>query len=234
VSELSIRHGTVWRGRRAVLDAASLKVAAPAAIAVVGINGSGKSSLFMQLAGTLRRGTAEIRNDGRPVSVALVPQTPALPGWLGVEQVARLYGSEFGPLTGRMPALHLDELAGRRASALSAGQRQVLSIALALARSADLTLLDEPFSALDFRRRLGVLELLRQRLEDGGSIMLSSQSSADLVDLGEHFVVIRDGSYVFNGTRLELGRGVDPGGMDEPAGNDERGRIEHTLLQLLT
>lgn len=220
---LDIRHGYVRRRRRTVLEAGRISVDAPAALAVVGVNGSGKSSLFMQLTDTLAsRGRATLTFDGRHPSTAYVPQVPALPGWLDAEQTAKLYGLRFRDLVDTMTGLHLAEISGRPVSRLSTGERQILTIALALGRDADLTLLDEPFSALDFRRRLGTLELLRQRRDTGRAIVMSSQTAADLTDVCGHFVVIRDGRYIFDGRGGELADDADPR------------RIERRLLELLT
>jgi ABC-type multidrug transport system ATPase subunit len=221
---LEISHGVVRRGRTTVLEAGELRVEMPAALAVVGINGSGKSSLFMQLTDVLMsRGTASIRVDSRPASLAYVPQEPALPGWLRVERAAGLYGLRFAELLDGMPGLHLDELRGRTCATLSVGQRQVLAVALALGRDADVTLLDEPFAALDFRRRVGTLDLLRERRDSGRAFILSSQSAADLIDVCGHFAVIRDGRYVFDGPIAALARDA----------RDERA-VERRLLELLT
>lgn len=219
---LDIRHRAVRRGRRTVLEPGHFSFELPAALAVVGINGSGKSSLFMQLTDTLTdRSAASITIEGRRPSIAYVPQVPALPGWLKADRIAAMYGLEFGDLMARMPGLHLDELASLKSRNLSVGQRQALAIAVALGRNADVTLLDEPFSALDFRRRIGTLELLRQHMAAGRGIILSSQSAADLIELCDRFAVIRDGRYVFNGTRSELASG------------DGR-EVEQRLLELLT
>jgi ABC-type multidrug transport system ATPase subunit len=220
---LDIRHGTVRRGRRDVLEAGHIAFELPAALAVVGINGSGKSSLFMQLTDSLAaRGVGAITIDGRPASLAYVPQVPALPGWLRADRIARMYGLEFDDLITRMPGLYLTEVAKHTFSNLSVGQRQALAVAVALGRNADVTLLDEPFSALDFRRRVGTIELLRQRVAEGRGVILSSQSAADLIDICNRFAVIRDGRYVFSGSRSDLG-----------AGDDERD-MEQRLLELLT
>jgi ABC-2 type transport system ATP-binding protein len=220
---VEITHGSVRRGATRVLEPGRITVDAGTALAVVGINGSGKSSLFMQLTDTLAsRGTATIMLDGRRASLAYVPQVPGLPGWLRAERIARMFGLRFDALVQSMPGLHLTEVAGQKAMALSVGQRQALAIALALGRYADVTLLDEPFSALDFRRRIGALELLARHCHEGRTVVLSSQSAADLISLCDHFVVIREGRYVFNGRRTDLGHG-----------SDDR-RIEQRLLQLLT
>jgi ABC-2 type transport system ATP-binding protein len=220
---IEIRHGVIRRGRRRVLEAGHVVVDDSASLAVVGINGSGKSSLFMQLTDTLAaRGTATVSFDGRPATLAYVPQAPALPGWLRVESAAAMYRLSFDMLVETMPALHLSEVAGRRTSTLSIGQRQVVAIALALGRNADVTILDEPFAALDFRRRIGVLDLLRERRDAGRGIILSSQAAADLIELCDRFTVIRDGRYVFDGRRSDLA-----------ASADDRD-VERRLLHLLT
>jgi ABC-type multidrug transport system ATPase subunit len=238
---LEITHTVIRRGRRTVLEPGHLTAALPSAIAVVGINGSGKSSLFMRLTDTLAgAGSASMTIDGRRASVAYVPQTPALPGWLGAGHVAELCGLSFDALAAGMPGLHLAEIGREKAAALSVGQRQSLAIALALGREADVTILDEPFSALDFRRRIGTLDMLRQWKDAGRAILLSSQSAADLVDLCDRFIVIRDSRYVFSGTRAELAGSradADPpragsrtGGHEHP---DDR-LVEQRLLELLT
>lgn len=222
---LVIRHGPVLRGRRLVLEPGVVDVPLPAAVGVVGINGSGKSSLFMALAGVLRhRRVATVTVGGAAGSIAWAPQTPALPDWLSVEDVARLYGVRFADLQAAMPGLHLKELAGQRASVLSVGQRQALCLALALGLNAALTLLDEPFSALDFRRRLGALSLLAEwhRKHPERALFMSSQTSTDLLNLCDHFIVLRSGRYAFNGPARELAAG----------GRDSA--LEDRLLHLLT
>lgn len=221
--KLEITHGPVRRGRRHVLDAGEVALELPGALAIVGINGSGKSSLFMQLADTLAsRGSASVRIDGRPATLAWVPQTPALPHWLRPEDTARMYGMSFDTLLRDMPGLYLDELRGRRFGSLSLGQQQALAIAVALGRNAPVTMLDEPFSALDFRRRRGALDLLRERRDAGDAIVLSSQAASDLLEICDRFLVLRDGRHIFDGTREDLA-----------AGGDDR-RIEQRLLELLT
>jgi ABC-2 type transport system ATP-binding protein len=221
---LRIRHGPIRRGHRSVLEAAHFEVPLPATIGIVGVNGSGKSSLFMALAGVLprRRGAAEVSVRSTSAGVAYVPQSPVFPDWLVVEAIARLYATDFSDLQERMPALYLQELAGQRSGALSNGQRQALAIAIALGRAADITLMDEPFAALDFRRRIGALELLQQWRQDHpeSAVLLASQASADLAGLCDHFLVLRDGRYAYRGPVGRLA-----------AYDDD---VERQLLRLLT
>lgn len=223
MSELLIRYDEVRRGGRRVLESGEVRTVWPMAVGLVGINGSGKSSLFMQLAGALSgsRGGA-IQVAGREATLAYVPQHPSLPPWLTAPQAARLYGLSFSRLTRSMERLYLHELGDAPCRRLSLGQQQALAIALALGQDADVTLLDEPFSALDFRRRIGALELVRERVVSGrGAVVVASQAATDLSAVCGHYLVLRDGAVAFNGSPADLA----------PDGD---GMIEDRLLALLT
>jgi zinc/manganese transport system ATP-binding protein len=205
---LLIDHGPLRRGGRLVLEASRLELPLPAGVGVAGVNGSGKSSLFMALAGVLQGAQSRLAAaDGTQPRLALVTQEAALPEWLDAAGTARLYGTELDVLAERYPGLYLDELAGRRVAALSSGQRQALALALALACATDLVLLDEPFAALDFRRRAGALDAVRGWREAGASraFLVSSQVASDLTALCDHFIVLRRGRVVFSGPRARLG-----------------------------
>jgi ABC-type multidrug transport system ATPase subunit len=225
-----LRHGPVRRGHRAVLQAASVTVPAAGVIGVVGVNGAGKSTLFHALAGTLAGGAAAISGlDHDPgAAIAFAPQETALPDWLSVADVARLYGTTIDEVADRSPGLLIEELVRHQAHTLSAGQRQALSVALALAAQLPLTLLDEPFAPLDFRRRLGLVRLLRERRGEhaGGIVLLSSQSAADLLDTCDWILVLRDGCYVHSGAAASLTAGIA-----DPA--KARQRFEEAVLTLL-
>lgn len=208
---LHIEYPEVRRGRRRVLEADTIVAPAPAAVGIIGVNGSGKTSLFMHLADVLvaaRRTPSRVRLGGGRPEIAWVTQTPALPEWLDASGIALLYGLSFNAMSERMPGLHLDELRGRTVGSMSLGQRQALAIALALGTHAGLILMDEPFSALDFRRRHAVLHLLRERSAAGTALLLSSQVLGDLLDVCNHLVVLREGRQLFQGSPAQLGGGT--------------------------
>src|SRR5688500_5445285 len=143
-----LRHDDIRRGRRVVLRAGEITAALPAAIAVVGANGSGKTSLFMHVTRTLvrQRTDATVLLRGEPVrTIGYVAQSFPLPPWLRAKHAAPLFGSDYDDLCARMPGLHLDELRDERIDRLSPGQRQALSFAFALGTDTRMLVLDEPF-----------------------------------------------------------------------------------------
>lgn len=227
-----LKHGAIRRGGRVVLPPAALRLPATGTVGVVGVNGAGKSTLFQALAGALRPSLGTATLEPRPASaaVAWAPQQPAFPGWLDVACVAWLYGIELTDLFDRFPGLLLEELGGKRAGSLSVGQRQALSVALALALDAPLTILDEPFASLDFRRRVGLVRhlLARRAPHARGITLVSSQSAADLLETCDWVVVMREGEYIFSGEVAELAESSDAVG-----GGEARQRLEQALLALL-
>ena len=227
MSRLRIHHGDVFRGRHHVLHGGRIETALPAAVAIVGVNGSGKTSLFLHLCDALlrRKQQADLHVGDSPARIAFAPQAPSLPEWLTPAGAAALYGLDFDRLHADLPGLHLDEIAGKRFGSMSVGQQQALGVALAVGRDANLLILDEPFAALDFRRRIALIDALAAwKSRDGErALLLSSQNASDLVELCEHFVVLRDGRYVFNGPRDEL-----------TGGAIDASTAERKLLQLLT
>ena len=116
---------------------------------------------------------------------------------------AELYGFARGDRTKRVnAALQLtraDELAGRRLQALSRGEQQRAGLARALIHNPDLLLLDEPAAGLDPHARVELKDLLRLLRERGKTVFLSSHVLADLEEICDDLVVIRNGNVIFSG-----------------------------------
>ncbi|MES0835765.1 ABC transporter ATP-binding protein [Nocardiopsis tropica] len=166
-----------------VLSGVDLTVEPGEVVAVLGANGVGKTTLLRCLAG-LQSASGSVSVLGRPPvdepgfwrEVALVGDEPTWYPGLSVREHLELMRGVHGP--GRLEvgaALDLFELGGcadRAPSSLSTGQRQRLSLAMALLRPSRLLLLDEPERGLDaaFRERLG--GLLAVYADDGGTVVM--------------------------------------------------------------
>ncbi|MEO5510072.1 MAG: ATP-binding cassette domain-containing protein [Longimicrobiales bacterium] len=220
MSTIRIEHDTILRGRTAVLHEGMVEIPGEGVTGLVGINGAGKTTLMMHQAGVLAGGPepAEV--------IGYSPQRPDFPAWLNAAQIARLFGLDLHTLRERFPGLQLDELEAPAPGTLSVGQTQALSTALALGLDARVTCLDEPFAPLDFRRRIGLSEILASAgRARSGAVVVASQSASELLDVCSWILVLRAGRYVFTGPVAELA-GIG-------AAEERRGRLERRILALL-
>ena len=194
-----------FRGNR-VISNVSLVLHRGESLAIIGLNGSGKTSLLRSIAGILEEVSGEIRVDGR---IGMVFQDPDLSlfgttveenllfSLSGCEDNGEIISSKIETSLQRYSIV---ELRKRDILSLSGGERQRVALAAATIVSSDLLLLDEPFSMLnrrDIKNMLGILNLLKER---GTSIVLSTNRFSDLSNF-DSFLVLADGSTVFFGSR---------------------------------
>ncbi|RKS09253.1 heme ABC exporter ATP-binding subunit CcmA [Nocardiopsis sp. Huas11] len=170
-------------GGAPVLRGVDLTVAPGEVVAVLGANGVGKTTLLRCLAG-LQRATGQVSVLGRPPvdepafwrEVVMVGDEPTWYPGLTAGEHLELMRAVHGP--GRLEAgaaLELFELTGcadRAPSSLSTGQRQRLSLAMALLRQSRLLLLDEPERGLDAAFRDRLAGLLTAYAAEGGTVVM--------------------------------------------------------------
>jgi ABC-type multidrug transport system ATPase subunit len=163
-------------GRRRVLAGLDLEVAAGQMVAVVGENGTGKTTLLRILAGDLRPDAGSVAIRGRP---GYCPQTVVLDEALTVGQNLRYFQAAYGiGRTGRAGEL-IERLgyAGcrdQRAGTLSGGTKQKLSLTLALMHDPPVLLLDEPYQGFDWQTYLAFWELARDLRDRGTATVVIS------------------------------------------------------------
>jgi iron complex transport system ATP-binding protein len=190
--------------------------------ALIGPNGCGKSTLIRLLAGILKPSEGEVLLAGLPIAgmdsyartrkMAYVPQTVsrAFP-FTALEVV----------LTGRSPHLPrfafegrrdvekaiealetagVSHLASRRITELSAGERQIVSFARALAQEPDCLLLDEPAASLDLKHRATLVRTLLRLRDSRGLTVLIVTHDLSFIDPGFNVVFgMRDGAMIAAG-----------------------------------
>jgi iron complex transport system ATP-binding protein len=187
-----------------VLSDVSLSLPRGAVGALIGANGSGKSTLIRVLAGLLAPSSGEVLVEGVPLAsialrerakrIAYVPQsTPIVFPFTGMEVV--LTGRS--PYSGRfsfeskgdkqialaaLESLDAGHLANRPVTELSGGERQLVTVARALAQEPDVMLLDEPASALDLKHRTQLARALRRLSDERGIAALMITHDLMLLD----------------------------------------------------
>jgi molybdopterin-binding protein len=169
---------------------------------VLGPTGAGKTTLLETIAGVRRATNGQVilrdvdvtRQPPEQRRVGIVYQHGYLFPHLTVDQNIG-YGASDGVHARRIAIrLGADALSGRPVSSLSGGERQIVALARALAPRPDILLLDEPFAALDPRRRAQVRRELRAvQREAGITVLHVTHDFAEAGTLGDMAMVLEAG-----------------------------------------
>jgi len=210
-------------GRLAALEELSLTLEPGECVALIGANGSGKSTAVRLIAGLLTpsRGTVRIcgcdpyrepEAEAARAAVAVVPDAPLLYEDLSVHQhlelVAMAHGVDDGAIDGRIEGL-LDRLGlGARARylprELSRGMRQKTQLACALIRPAALLVLDEPVVGLDPPSQALLRDLLLAAKRDGVAVLMTTHQLRFVDGVADRGVVLEEGRVADSGPWPEL------------------------------
>ncbi len=224
---LGMRYGR--RRKKQVLKDCSFRLPAGRVCALVGPNGTGKSTLLGLAAGLLRPTEGSVRVlGGAPAEarerVAYVAQSKPLHPQLTVAETLRL-GAELNPRRwDQAAAERIAYASGQEPDAkvrtLSGGQRTRVALALAVGKRAELMLLDEPMADLDPLARHELAgALLADVTERGSTLVMSSHVVAELENSCDQLLLLGGGGVRLAGGTEELlaahalltGRGPDFG-----------------------
>ncbi|TFV89938.1 ATP-binding cassette domain-containing protein [Blastococcus sp. CT_GayMR16] len=215
-------------GDHVVLDGLDLTVAEGTVFALLGPNGSGKtttvdilSTLISADAGTVRVGGADVSREPDAVraAIAVTGQFTAVDNLLtGVENL-RLMADlhHLGRREGQRRAadllerFDLVEAATTTPATYSGGMRRKLDLAMGLMGDPQIVFLDEPTTGLDPRSRRAVWDVVRGLVADGVTVLLTTQYLEEADQLADRIGVLNGGRLVAEGTAEELKRLV-PGG----------------------
>jgi heme exporter protein A len=183
---LSGREVDCVRGGREVFSGLSFEAASGEALAVVGPNGSGKTSLLRLIAGLLAPARGSIILEGGEAELTLAEQShylghrDALKPALSVSENLNFWREFLGGaktnLAESLATVELDHAAHLPAAFLSAGQRRRLSIARLLTVQRPVWLLDEPTNALDTAGQKLFALLMGDHLARGGLIIAATHT----------------------------------------------------------
>ena len=215
----------VFGANRAV-EALTLSVNAGEVVALLGPNGSGKTTSLKAAAGLIRPTSGEVRvgDPERPAAspearrvLSFLPQKVAFPDSLTGREVVEFYRRLRGSAPGRtddvLRVAALNGAAGRQVGTYSGGMTQRLGLAVAALPEAPVLLLDEPTSSLDadgLGAFYGLVERGRQR---GQTVLFTSHQWGDVERLADRVAVLVEGRLVADLAQRELserlaGRGV--------------------------
>lgn len=233
------RFGTV-----VAVDALDLRVSAGEVVALLGPNGSGKTTALKAVAGLLRPSSGEVLVDGQPAEqpearrrLSYLPQKVAFPDSLSGEEVLSFYRRLRGVAAERVgEVLRFAALNGAGARAVgtySGGMTQRLGLAVAMVADSPLLLLDEPTAALDAEGLQAFFGLVERHRRDGRTVLFTSHQLGDVERLVDRFAILVGGRLVALLTSAELAtRLADRGALRLRLGREPEGLLEALRARL--
>lgn len=216
----------VVRERRTILDKLNFTIHPGELVTIIGPNGVGKSTLLLTLLGILRPAAGEVRFGDAAIDrldprrrarlAAYVPQSLDRSAGLRARDVVS--GGRFAwsaPLrppsrddddavAGAIARCDLADLADRPLDTLSAGERQKVLLAAALAQDAPILMLDEPTTALDPAVVQDMTRLLRDLHAAGHTLVIVSHDLALPATLGGRVLALAAGRLAADGPVAEI------------------------------
>ena len=205
-------------GGRTAVDGVDLRVPRGVAFGYLGPNGAGKTTLIRMLLGLTSASAGEMRLLGLPLPegraealarVGAIVEEPRFHGQLtgreNLEIVAAVRGGDaYLRIDESLERVGLSARARDRVKTYSMGMRQRLGIARCLLADPQLLILDEPMNGLD---PAGILEFrgfVRDFVEEGRTIVLSSHLLDEVEKTCDHVAIVDRGRVVVQGSIAEL------------------------------
>jgi iron complex transport system ATP-binding protein len=219
---LALRGVTLARGGRTLLHDVTLALDG-GVVALLGPNGVGKTTLLRTMAGVLAPKAGTVALDGTPLRmlharerarrIALVePAEPVLAALTVADAVAsarfphhrwfewEATAADQTAIDDALERTGLRAFAAREIGTLSAGERQRVWIALAIAQRASVVLLDEPTSHLDLKASVETLHLVRELAANGALVVAVLHQLEEAAAFADRVIVLGDGGVLADGT----------------------------------
>ncbi|MCS0638190.1 metal ABC transporter ATP-binding protein [Streptomyces sp. LP05-1] len=216
---ISLRGATAALGSRPVLRGIDLTVRRGEVVALLGANGSGKSTAVRSVIGRVPLTGGSVELFGTELKrfrswarIGYVPQrttaasgVPATvrevvaAGRLSRARLGRLSRADKAAVTRAIELVGLADRTGDAVGALSGGQHQRVLIARALAAEPELLIMDEPMAGVDLASQGILADTLRAQVAAGATVLLVLHELGPLEPLIDRAVVLRDGCVTHDG-----------------------------------
>lgn len=209
--------------RRPVIRDVSLEVARGEAVALLGPNGSGKTTCFYAIAGLITPEAGIVSIDGRDATllpmyrraklgIGYLPQEMSIFRGMSVEDNIRaILEVNTRDRTKRMERLeellaefHIEHLRRTSALALSGGERRRVEIARCLAADPKYLLLDEPFAGVDPIAVGDIRALVAQLKTRGIGVLITDHNVRETLEIVDRAYILHDGVVLMSGTKDEV------------------------------
>lgn len=202
----------VWKsyGDLMALYGLDLQIHAGEVLSILGPNGAGKTTTVNLLLGLAKPIQGEVRvfghhpNDPQSrIHVGAMLQISAVPQTLHVAELIELFSSYYPdplPIDETVRIAGLDGLEKRPFGELSGGQRQRTLFALSICGDPELLYLDEPTTGLDVEARRGLWTQIREFVDRGRSVVLTTHYLEEADALADRIVLLNEGRSIAEGT----------------------------------
>jgi len=219
---IEINNLLIQRNGRDALTINSLQIERGETLAIVGPNGAGKSTLLLALARLIKPVRGQMMFNGKSIpqmddleyrrKISFVFQDPLLMDMTVEKNIAlglNFRGTDKEETRTRVDrwskAMGVESLLGRRASQLSGGEAQRVSLARAFVLDPELLLMDEPFSAVDPPTRAQLLKDLSNLLsQDQRTTIFVTHNLKEAAQVGDRVAVIVNGELKQVGTPRQI------------------------------
>jgi ABC-2 type transport system ATP-binding protein len=192
----------------------NFQVCAGELVALLGPNGAGKTTAVKLLLGLMPPNRGRVRvfgadptNPENRTRTGAMLQVGRVPETLRVREHIDLFSSYYHkplPPSEVLAVAGLEKIRDRKFAELSGGQKQRVLFALAICGDPDLLFLDEPTVGLDVEARRMLWEQIRQLVDRGKTVVLTTHYLQEADALADRVVVINQGEIVAEGTPAEI------------------------------
>ena len=192
-------------GAKTAVDGVSVTMESGHIYAMLGPNGSGKTTWMKMAAGLIKPTSGEVTFAGKPVGiesrkeVAYMSTEPYFYAWMSIRDAGKYYEDFFEDFSMErfLNLLHRMELNEKdKIRTLSSGMVAKMKIALTLARDAKVYMLDEPFNGIDLLARDEIRGAILEAAVPEKLLLLSSHLVEEMEAIADRAMFIRQGKLV--------------------------------------
>lgn len=190
--------------------------------ALIGMNGSGKSTLFKSIMGLIKPTSGDIKLSGTSISNALkknivsyVPQSEEIDWNFPVNVWDTIMMGRYGHMNFlRMPRkidkekvssalkeVGMEDFAHRQIGELSGGQKKRVFLARALAQESKIILLDEPFTGIDLKTEISIMDILKKLRSNGCLVLISTHNLGTVQDFCDQAILLNKKILTYGSTK---------------------------------
>jgi len=210
---IKVRGVSVYYGKKRVLNNIHLRINRRDVFGIIGLSGSGKSTILKALMGFVNyQGIIDKAKD----SIGYCPQDEAFFNDLSIQENIILFGNmnstspslALSRAKKLMNELQVNEGLDKQAGELSGGQQKRLNIILSILHDPDIVILDEPFAGLDYMNRLLLWQFIKQLRRKGKTVILTTHLLNEAQKHCNNLLIISQGKKFVMGSISDLKRSL--------------------------